>query len=748
MASGMASDPSVRIFGIRHHGPGSAQRLLRELRDMAPDAMLVECPADAAEALPFIARPDLVPPVAILLYRPDDHTRAVHLPFARFSPEWVALRYADGHGIPVVPIDLPWGIQDGLEEEIDLAKEPDPFETIAASMGYEDPERWWEYFFEQSGGEDDRFPAAAELMSLVRDRSPYGTSRENPLREAWMREGIRNAIRKGYRRIAVICGAFHVPALEEWTSTGKEDHVLLSGLKGVKVSATWVPWTYGMLATRSGYGAGVASPAWYEMLFDHRDNAVVHWFARAAGHLRDKGVPVPPASVPNAVEMATSLACLRGMTDPGLRELEDAALAVLVQGDTRWLETIREELLIGDKAGKVPGDVPKTPLQEDFHAAVKAARLSRALGTPGRIALELDLRKPSNLLASTLLHRLVLLDLRWGTLLEAGLQAKGNFRERWRLEWRPAYTLRLLECGVWGLTIAEASSAFALHRGRNMASLAALAALLRDALRSRLPEAASELAGLLGDHAALSRDVWDMAAALSPIIQISRYGESYGETPPSLSGLLDQWVPRVIIGLPRAMEGLSDEQERRAPGLLRQLLADIRLMDRSDWLEMFWEQVVPVIDRPSVGDLVHGAVCRLCREEGRISQQVLDNQVRERLDPSRSPSEVASWAEGLLTGAEVMLLRQAYLWESLDHWVSGLDESGFREVLPGLRRLFGTFSPMLKRRVSALIRQPRETTEENAARKTATDPGPVLTVPQEELLLPMLARLLGLEPVR
>lgn len=748
MAGKNEDTPTVRIFGIRHHGPGSALRLLRELRDMAPDVLLVECPADAAEALPFISRPDLVPPVAILLYQPEDHTRAVHLPFARFSPEWVALRYADGHHIPVRPIDLPWGIQDRLGDEVGSEREPDPFEMIASSMGYDDPERWWEYFFEQSGGLDDRFPAAAELMALVRDRSLYGASRENLLREAWMRQGIRSSVREGHRRVAVVCGAFHAPALEAWSAPGKEDAALLAPLKGGRVSATWVPWTYGMLATRSGYGAGVLSPAWYEMLFDHREKAVIHWFARASSHLRDKGVPAPPASVPHAVELATSLACLRGMTDPGLKELEDAALAVLVQGDPRWLETIREELLIGDKVGKVPGDVPKTPLQEDFHAAVKAARLTRALGTPGRIALDLDLRKPSNLLASTLLHRLVLLDLRWGTLLEAGQQAKGNFRERWRLEWRPAYTLRLLECGVWGLTIQEASAAFAQHRGQNLESLAALAALLRDTLRARLPEAASELAGLLGDHAALSKDIWDMAAALSPIIQINRYGETYGEAPPALFGLLDQWVPRVIIGLPRAMDGLSDDQERRVPGMLRQLLADIRLLDRNDWLQLFWEQLVPVLDRPSVSDRVHGSLCRLCREEGHIPQEEFEAWVRERMDPGRPPAAVASWAEGLLAGAEAMILRQNYLWESMDRWVSGLEEPGFREVLPGLRRLFGSFSPMLKRRIGLMVRHPLTSTGDLSGPSMQHGPVPVLTDIQKEILLPQLVRLLGLEPVR
>ena len=40
----------------------------------------------------------------------------------------------------------------------------------------------------------------------------------------------------------------------------KDDAALLKGLPKAKVAATWVPWTYGRLATASGYGAGVSSP--------------------------------------------------------------------------------------------------------------------------------------------------------------------------------------------------------------------------------------------------------------------------------------------------------------------------------------------------------------------------------------------------------------------------------------------------------------------------------------------------------
>ena len=59
------------IFGIRHHGPGSARSLRAALEALRPDAILVEGPPDAAEVLPLLTHPDMRPPVALLIYVPD-----------------------------------------------------------------------------------------------------------------------------------------------------------------------------------------------------------------------------------------------------------------------------------------------------------------------------------------------------------------------------------------------------------------------------------------------------------------------------------------------------------------------------------------------------------------------------------------------------------------------------------------------------------------------------------------------------
>src|SRR5580693_7524324 len=92
---------SVHILGIRHHGPGSSRSLGAALAALAPDAILIEGPPDADPLIELAAREGMEPPVALLIYRPEAPKQSVYYPFALFSPEWQAIRFALAKKIPV-----------------------------------------------------------------------------------------------------------------------------------------------------------------------------------------------------------------------------------------------------------------------------------------------------------------------------------------------------------------------------------------------------------------------------------------------------------------------------------------------------------------------------------------------------------------------------------------------------------------------------------------------------------------------
>src|SRR5918995_3561420 len=108
---------SVTVFGIRHHGPGSARSLCEALRALKPDVILIEGPPDANDLIALAADAQMVPPVALLIYLPNEPKQAVYYPFAEFSPEWQAIQYGLAQNVPVRFIDLPQSYQFALESD-------------------------------------------------------------------------------------------------------------------------------------------------------------------------------------------------------------------------------------------------------------------------------------------------------------------------------------------------------------------------------------------------------------------------------------------------------------------------------------------------------------------------------------------------------------------------------------------------------------------------------------------------------
>lgn len=250
----------LHIFGIRHHGPGSARSLRQALESLKPDIILVEGPPDAEEVLPLLTHEEMEPPVALLIYVSDEPQRAVYYPLAVFSPEWQALHYGLQRKIPVRFMDLPQAHQLAMDNEDEHGIRIDPLSYLAEAAGYSDSERWWEHLVETRRDSRELFDGILEMMTVLRESIVHDEiqgPKSEMLREAFMRQTIRAAERDGFQRIAVVCGAWHAPALAALRNPhsairSKEDAALLKGLPKVKVQATWVPWTYGRLSYSSG----------------------------------------------------------------------------------------------------------------------------------------------------------------------------------------------------------------------------------------------------------------------------------------------------------------------------------------------------------------------------------------------------------------------------------------------------------------------------------------------------------------
>src|SRR5262249_6589622 len=183
---------------------------------------------------------------------------------------------------------------------------------------------------ESVGGSPDVFPIIETAMRELRDAQSANAvvldrrAEDDERREAFMRLQIRQALDTSDGQIAVVTGAWHVPALRAEHSMAS-DRAVLRGLPKLKTTATWVPWTEARLAMASGYGAGVASPGWYGHLWSQADGSgrwpnardlAASWLSKVATLLRTEGQPASTASVIEAGRPANAPAGPRGPPQP------------------------------------------------------------------------------------------------------------------------------------------------------------------------------------------------------------------------------------------------------------------------------------------------------------------------------------------------------------------------------------------------------------------------------------------------
>lgn len=770
----------VHLFGIRHHGPGSARSLRRALETLEPDIVLVEGPPDAENVLPLLSEEGMEPPVALLLYVPDEPQQAVYYPFATFSPEWQAIRYAQGHKIPVRFMDLPQTYRFATakeqmekaakamekfvapkppvppteipeapvevegearpeatletEAEVESVLRRDPLQAIAEAAGYDDGEDWWEQFVEHRGDAADQFEGIAEIMGELRANLPPDPDVEEQRREAWMRRTIRAAEKEGFQKIAVVCGAFHVPALAE-RNNAREDDEILKGMAKSPVAATWVPWTFGRLTAASGYGAGVRSPAWYQRLWESPEQVPIRWLTDAAGLLRESDLPASTASVIESVRLAEALAALRGLPLPALPELREAALSVLCNGYDSPMTLIEERLIVGERLGRVSDKTPMLPLQIDLRKEQRRLRLEP---TADFKDVEFDLRKENDLERSHLLHRMLLLGIPWGA--KQRTTGKGTFKEGWRLQWQPEFEVRLIEANIWGRTVAEAASGLVRDRAEKAHELPALTALVEDTLQANLPDALKRLMERLENLAAVTSDIPHLMDALPPLANVMRYGNVRQTDTAQIGHVVHGLLTRICVGLPPACASLNDEAAAEMyPRIIRVHQAVGLLQDAGQTAE--WNGTLArLADREGMHGLIAGACCRLLLDQEIWDADEVSRRLSVALSLANDPLQAAAWLEGLLRDSGEILLHTDTLWRITDTWLTGISEENFIQLLPLLRRTFTTFSAPVRRALGERVK--KGVTTRTVAPSTATTAE--LDTDRARRPLPLVARLLGL----
>jgi len=696
----------MKTFGIRHFSPAGAYFVRQFLDKIKPDLVLIEGPADFDFLIDDIVSKKLVPPFAIMAYTKEAPIDTILYPFAEYSPEYQAILWARENNKECRFFDLESDIMlgfgrtdDDTKDEEMISKEPEKNKSDV------DMEGFWERNLEQSENMD-AYRAGSALFgeSLRKDtRSDDKSFARDIIRESFMKRKINEYIKKGFdsEKIVAITGAFHTSAIEsiEGAMSDKE----YKGLERRESNITLMPYSYYRLSKRTGYGAGNAAPAYYELLWQGFLSGDITYHERKylstlAKYMREHGGIVSSAQVIEATRLARELAVIRGGSVPTLEDLKDASITCMGGGSFGEMAMGFAETDIGKKIGSVPQDAMQTSIQSDFTTKLKQLKLEKykeLVATPLQLDLRENLRVKSeesaflDLNRSFFLYRLVVLGIDFAKIKKSN-QDNATWAENWILQWTPEAEIQIVESVLKGDTIVDAVAFVLGEKLSEATKISEIAEVIEDAFNCGLPKIVEGAKRSLDEMANGTIAMCDIADTVSKLSNMISFGDIRKLDREPLVPI----VKRLCIRASLMLVGESACDDIAAATLADDIQKIHSVFMMQDFLdESFWfDKLIELSNRDDLNTKISGLATAILLDAGKIDELTLRMEVSRRLSMGMPAELGANWFAGLSMRNHYALIGRLTLWESLSEYLDTLDEEEFRRSAVFLRRAFVEYS--------------------------------------------------------
>ncbi|MEV6924436.1 DUF5682 family protein [Dactylosporangium sp. NPDC051485] len=716
----LAGSSAPLLIGVRHHSPALSAVMEELLDGFRPEAVLLELPAEFASWLPWLASPDTRAPVALAGVTGADGAPAFY-PFADFSPELVAVRWAARNGVEVVPCDLPLAAREWHEPRSFLGHAPEVSlgDALKRSATGRPDEDMWDRVVEARapGSTPESIRRAALLVGWAMRTDAAAGPGVDPLdlhREAWMRRCLAAA---GSRRVAAVVGSFHAAALLAPPDAGSSAAAAADAAADGVVTSL-VPYSFALLDARSGYPAGIRDPRWQQAVVEAGgrpeavEAAALASVVEVCARVRAGGHPAGPAEAREVYRLAADLARLRGLPAPGRGELIEALQSVLAHGEVlgrgRVVAAAMEAVLVGDVRGALAPGAPRSGLRPAVEARLAELRLPGP-GQPARKDLRLDpLRSDLDRRRDVALRQLAACRIPYAE--PAAVEGTGGvdaLSTRWSVEWTPGTEAMLDVAGLRGVTLPQAAEGALREQrrreeGAEGATAAQVIAGLAAAAECGLPALAGERLAELAEVVPASATLDELMRSLALLDRL-RNGHVPGLPAPAAAALAD---------LPALGEALEAAAVRQVDGLAgSDDVADVRAL----------VALGRRADAAGVGLRLADALERLSAA-GTPAMSAAATAVQVMLalrPPADLGTRVASWIDaaeadearrrllghlrGLLAAAEPLLQSAPDALDGLLDRVSSLPDAAFLSRLPALRGGFQAMSPAARDRLLAVV---------------------------------------------
>ncbi|MEV6848219.1 DUF5682 family protein [Actinoplanes sp. NPDC051411] len=706
----LASDDRVQLIGVRHHSPTLAAAVPALLDAFAPATLLVELPPEMQPWWRWLADPATVAPVALAAASPEGSL--AFYPFADFSPELAALRWALRRDVPVICCDLPLGRVARRSPDT-----PALYGRIAAGLSGRAGDDLWDRWIEATapGSPPDAVRRAALAAGWALRQGEV-----DPLdlrREAWMRG--RLAATEG--RVSVVVGAFHAPVL-------LDGPVLSEGAASDAVISL-VPYTFDLLDARSGYPAGIRDPRWQQAVHDcgadpaRMQRAADRFAVEVTRELRAQGQPAGPGEAAEVARLASDLARLRSLPAPGRGELVEALQTVLAQGAPvgrgRGVARAMETVLIGRSRGRLPAGAPVSGLRPAVEAEIARLKLPGP-GAPARVMRLDPLRSPTDHARSLAIRRLNACGAAYGSPGTAGPAPGGEaLTTSWRLEWTPTTDAGLAVAGPHGVTLAQAAEGLLGARRRREQQAGGPTA--EQALAGLADAAGCSLPGLVGLRLADVRqavghggDISQILAALRLLRRIA--GDAAAGRPDGTARSAESDAAQSSL-----IDGVRDDLHAAAVGAVGGLAGSNRVEDARALHDLVREA-----DDAGRALRLEQAIRTLARDGSPLMRGAASavGVLLGHEEPAPFGRRLASWADlpdagatdrlrGALSAAGGLLQSGGEALEPLLNAVDRMPDDDFVRRLPALRGGFDALSPADRDRLLSTIADRHGTVQEH-----------------------------------
>jgi Family of unknown function (DUF5682) len=713
----------MHLFPVRHHSP-RASAVLRGLLDaVQPDLVLVEGPSDATPLVDILADTETEPPVAILGFRTDGTPGSSLWPFASYSPEYVALRWAQTHQRRAAFIDIPTGTSlashdgehvdvesDAGGEDENLPAPPTINQLCAERTGYRSFEEFWEASFEAPAHDLGGFRAALMAYAdLVRgeDRDSFHRARD-----AYMSREIEAQMSSGVapQKVVVVLGAAHAAAIV----AGDVDRSLEATLPPpVQSSVTVIPFSFPRLAQQLGYGAGNRAPQFYQRAHDagcdyHR--ATLEALITFTEHLRLRGFAASLADTIEAYRLAILLADVRGKSAPGLDELREAAVATMCRGDATHIDSFLWSTVIGKNVGRVASRIGRNALQEEFWREVRERRLP---GTDAAERFALHLHNEIEIGTSIFLHRLRLAGIPYATFhgtrgtatgsarteeAAGGFAALSRARESWEAQWTPATDAGLVERIVFGNTLQDVATRRLDEQLQAATTTGDAADVVVESVIAACPQTLASALHACDTFATVDDDLPSLARACRALAGLSAYGTSRTRssgTDRVIPDLCRKTFSRAVLRVGDACTGTDDAMPPVTEALrtLHDVAISQPIVDKDAWLN----SARGLVESYQVNPLASGLACGLLYLAQVIGEHEISRIVGQRLSNTLEPDKSASFLAGFLEVNAMVIVKNRPVVDALDTFIQSIEAERFRNVLPTLRRAFAVLGATERR---------------------------------------------------